>query len=130
MEEGCLRPRYRGRFEAFSVGTEISTVSPYVFRVMKEIGLDITGQRSKDLKERDRVMGDVAVIVIDTAKSACPFFPGQKNRFMQVSGIRKNLREEKRRSFLGSGRSGTRYQYGSNGLLRGVFQMREKFIAS
>ena len=75
MAEGYLRARYGDRFEAFSAGTDASTISPYAVRVMQEIGVDITGQRSKDLKEFAGMTMDVAVTVCDTAKSACPFFP-------------------------------------------------------
>jgi arsenate reductase (thioredoxin) len=75
MAEGYLRARYGDGFESFSAGTEASTVSPYAVRVMQEIGVDITGQRSKNLKEFAGVEMDVAVMVCDSAKAACPFFP-------------------------------------------------------
>jgi len=78
MAEGYLRARYGDQFESFSAGTEASTVSPYAIRVMQEIGVDITGQRSKDLKEFAGVEMDVAVMVCDSAKAACPFFPWAK----------------------------------------------------
>jgi arsenate reductase len=78
MAEGYLRARYGDRFEAFSAGTEGSTVSPFAVRVMQEIGVDITGQQSKDLKEFTGVGMDAAVTVCDRAKSACPFFPWAK----------------------------------------------------
>ena len=78
MAEGYLRARYGDGFESFSAGTEASTVSPYAVRVMQEIGVDITGQRSKDLKEFAGVEMDVAVMVCESAKAACPFFPWAK----------------------------------------------------
>lgn len=76
MAEGYLRGRYGDRFEAFSAGTELSSVSPYAVRVMQEIGVDISGQRSKHLREFEGSGMDVAVTVCDGAKTACPFFPG------------------------------------------------------
>ncbi len=78
MAEGYLRTRYNDRFEAYSAGTQVSTISPYAIRVMQEIGVDISGQRSKALKEFAGVEMDIAVIVCDAAKSACPFFPWSK----------------------------------------------------
>ncbi len=78
MAVGYLRTRYDDRFEAYSAGTQVSTVSPYAIRVMREIGVDISGQRSKALKEFSGVEMDVAVVVCDAAKSACPFFPWAK----------------------------------------------------
>jgi protein tyrosine phosphatase len=47
MMEGYLRARYGDRYEVFSAGTEPSPVSPYAIMVMAEIGVDISGQRSK-----------------------------------------------------------------------------------
>lgn len=78
MAEGYLRARYGERFEAFSAGTEVSAVSPYAISVMREIGVDISGHRSKLLKEFAGVEMNVAVVVCDAAKSACPFFPWAK----------------------------------------------------
>lgn len=78
MAEGYLRTRYGDRFEAYSAGTQVSTISSYAIRVMQEIGVDISGQRSKALKEVAGVEMDIAVIVCDAAKSACPFFPWAK----------------------------------------------------
>jgi len=78
MAEGYLRARYGDRLEAFSAGTEVSTVSPYAIRVMREIGVDISGHWSKSWKEFSGVEMDVVVVVCDAAKSACPFFPWAK----------------------------------------------------
>ena len=78
MAEGYLRAKYGDRYEAFSAGTEVSTVSPIAIRVMKEIGIDISQQRSKSIDEFDGEKMDVVVTVCDNAKAACPFFPGAK----------------------------------------------------
>jgi len=78
MAEGYLRARHGDRFDAFSAGTKASTLSPYAIRVMQEIGVDISGHRSKSLNEIAGREMDVAVIVCDAAKSACPFFPWAK----------------------------------------------------
>ena len=78
MAEGYLRARHGDRFDAFSAGTKASTLSPYAIRVMQEIGVDISGHRSKSLNEFASREMDVAVIVCDAAKSACPFFPWAK----------------------------------------------------
>jgi arsenate reductase len=75
MAEGYLRARYGDRFEAFSAGTSVSSVSPYAIEVMNEIGIDISQHRSKSLDEFEGIEMDVVVTVCDTAKQACPFFP-------------------------------------------------------
>lgn len=78
MAEGYLRARYGDQYDAFSAGTEVSTVSPYAVRAMLEIGIDISQQRSKRLDEFDGKKMDIVVTVCDNAKAACPFFPGAK----------------------------------------------------
>ena len=78
IAEGYLRAKYGDRFDAFSAGTEVSAVSPYAIRVMKELGIDISQQRSKSLDEFDGETMDIVVTVCDKAKAVCPFFPGAK----------------------------------------------------
>jgi arsenate reductase (thioredoxin) len=78
MAEGYLRARYGDRYEVFSAGTEPLPVSPYAVRVMAEIGVDISGQESKSLKEFIGVAMDIAVTVCDSAQKTCPAFPWAK----------------------------------------------------
>ncbi len=47
MAEGLLRAMYGDRYEAYSAGTEATTVNPLAVTAMKEIGIDISGQHSK-----------------------------------------------------------------------------------
>jgi arsenate reductase (thioredoxin) len=78
MAEGYLRAKYGDQYDAFSAGTEVSTVSLFAVRAMLEIGIDISHQRSKSLDEFDGKKMDIVVTVCDNAKAACPFFPGAK----------------------------------------------------
>lgn len=78
IAEGYMNARHKDRYEAFSAGTEVSTVSPCAVLVMKEIGIDISQQRSKSLDEFDGEKMDLVVTVCDNVKAACPFFPGTK----------------------------------------------------
>jgi len=78
MAEGYLRARYGDRYEALSAGTVASTVSPLTVRVMAEIGIDISEQRSKDLGKFIGEEMDVVVTVCDAAAATCPMFPGAK----------------------------------------------------
>jgi arsenate reductase len=43
--------------------------------VMKEAGVDISGHRSKHVKEFQDKKMDVVITVCDTAKESCPYFP-------------------------------------------------------
>jgi arsenate reductase len=51
MAEGLLRSLGQGLFEAFSAGTNPTTVHPLAIRVMSEIGIDISQQKSKSVSQ-------------------------------------------------------------------------------
>jgi len=74
MAEGYLRARYGDRYDAFSAGTDISPIHPLAIAVMREIGIDISGQRAKPLSDLAGMEMDVVVTVCDSAKAACPYF--------------------------------------------------------
>jgi len=90
MAEGYLRARYGNRFEAFSAGTEATRVHPIAIAVMREIDVDISGQRSKLLSEFAGREMDLVVTVCVSARATCPFFPGAKEtlhkEFMDPAG--------------------------------------------
>jgi arsenate reductase len=75
MAEGYMRARYGDRYEVFSGGTEITRVHPMAIEVMKELGIDISGYRSKLVDEFYGKGIDTAVTVCDPANRVCPFFP-------------------------------------------------------
>ncbi len=78
MAEGYLRACYGDRYEAFSAGTRASTVNRLAIRVMMENGIDISHQRSKSIQEFHGHEMDVVVILCDTSKGICPFYPWTK----------------------------------------------------
>jgi arsenate reductase len=80
MAEGMLRAWAGDRFEAFSAGNEATEVRPLASRAMAEIGIDISGQRSKNVAEFTGRTFDFAITVCDDAKEACPYFPGAKQQ--------------------------------------------------
>ena len=49
MAEGLLRGLAGERFESFSAGTEATSVRPEAVGVMREIDVDISGQKSETL---------------------------------------------------------------------------------
>jgi arsenate reductase len=80
MAEGLLRALAGDRFEAFSAGTEATSVRPLAIRAMNELGIDISSQESKTLA---RFLGDhfdAVITVCDAANEACPVFLGAKQR--------------------------------------------------
>jgi arsenate reductase len=75
MAEALLRSAADRRFEVESAGVAPTQVHPLAVAVMSEIGIDISGQRAKDVSETAR-RPDVVITLCDEAKEACPFFPG------------------------------------------------------
>jgi arsenate reductase (thioredoxin) len=64
----------------FSAGTAPSRVNPLAIEAMREIGIDISGHRSKSV---DGFIGqefDYVITVCDKAKESCPLFPGKTQR--------------------------------------------------
>jgi arsenate reductase (thioredoxin) len=55
-------------------------VHPLAIQVMKEIGIDISGHRSKHLDEFLKQPIETVITVCGNADQACPMFPGQVNR--------------------------------------------------
>jgi arsenate reductase len=80
MAEGLLRHLAGDRFEAFSAGTEATLVRPLAIKVMAELGIDISRQRSKTLDRYLSEPFDLVITVCDTAAEACPIFPGAAKR--------------------------------------------------
>jgi arsenate reductase (thioredoxin) len=79
MAEGFLRARGANAYEAFSAGSEATSVRPEAIQVMAEIGIDISGQESKRLDGFFGQPFDVAVTVCDfNACESCPVFLGAR----------------------------------------------------
>ena len=76
MAEGLLRHDAGDRFEVESAGTKPSTVRPEAIAAMRELGMDISGHRSKHVDEFDRQRFDYVITVCDNAKESCPVFLG------------------------------------------------------
>lgn len=80
MAEGLLRRAAGDRFDIFSAGTKPSSLRAEAIAVMAEIGIDISGQRSKSV---DEFMGRpfrYVITVCDNARENCPIFPAQTER--------------------------------------------------
>lgn len=80
MAEGLMRHDHGEKFEVESAGTKATHVRPEAIAVMKEIGIDITGHRSKVVDEFADQSFDYVLTVCDNAKESCPIFPGHGNR--------------------------------------------------
>jgi arsenate reductase len=75
MAEGYLRHVAGGEFEPLSAGTEPKGLNPLAVEAMHEIGIDISHQRSKDVRQFVGQTIPYVVTVCDNAKRQCPIFP-------------------------------------------------------
>jgi len=79
MAEGLLKNLYGDKFDVYSAGTEPSRVNPFAIEAMKEMGIDISQNKSKNMECFVGTEFDYAVTVCDNARESCPAFPGAKN---------------------------------------------------
>ena len=80
MAEGLLRHDAGDKFDVESAGTKPGIVRPEAFAAMKELGIDISGHRSKHVDEFDGQQFDYVITVCDNAKESCPVFFGGAKR--------------------------------------------------
>jgi arsenate reductase len=81
MAEGWINALFPDRLEAFSAGSNpAGSVHPLAIHVMREVGVDIGGGRSKHLNEFLGQPFDTVITVCDPARDACPVFPGRAER--------------------------------------------------
>ena len=98
MAEGLINHDLTGKFEAFSAGTEPSFVNPLAITVMKELGFDISKQRSKGLDEFDGHNFDYVITLCSQADEACPvFFGGTKKIHMGFPDPTATVGDEQKR---------------------------------
>lgn len=74
MAEGLLRSVAGDRYEVESAGTEPVGLNPGAVAAMRELGIDIAGQRSKSLAQFLDQRFDYVITVCDRAREACPTF--------------------------------------------------------
>jgi arsenate reductase len=80
MAEGLLRKMAGDQFDVFRAGTEETHVHPLAIEAMREIGIDISGQRSKTLDVFNGQPFDYVITVCDRANETCPLFPSDTQR--------------------------------------------------
>jgi arsenate reductase len=80
MAEGLLRADFGNEFTVESAGTRATEVRPEAIAVMQEIGIDISGHRSKVVDVFADEAFDAVLTVCDSAREACPIYPGHGRR--------------------------------------------------
>lgn len=80
MAEGLLRSMAGDRFEVFSAGTKPAGLNPNAVLALADVGVDISGHRSKAVDEFSGQQFDYVITVCDRANEVCPIFPGSGKR--------------------------------------------------
>lgn len=82
MGEAFLRKHGGERFDVFSAGTDPKGVNPLAVKALAEVGIDASGQRSKNLKEYlGKLPVSYLIVVCGDADENCPrIWPGVHNR--------------------------------------------------
>jgi arsenate reductase len=101
MAEALLNQMAGDRFEAESAGLEPGDLNPLAVEVMKEIGIDLSRNKTKsafDLFKEGRLYTHVITVCDETSAEKCPYFPGINSRlhwsFADPSGF-TGTREER-----------------------------------
>ncbi len=81
MAEGFARELGAGLIEAHSAGLMAAGVHGRAIAVMREIGIDISGQRSKTIDEQLLRSMDMVITLCDHAAESCPWTPPEIRRF-------------------------------------------------
>ena len=93
MAEGLLRRDGGARFEVESAGTHPGHVRPEAVEAMREVGIDISGHRSKSVDEFAGREFDVVITVCDNARENCPVFPARTERVRRPPGKALQVRK-------------------------------------
>lgn len=77
MAEALLKKKYGDRYEVSSAGVQPGKLNLLAVKVMQEIGVDISMNKTKSVDEfiRPGLEFDYVVTVCDEAAKECPFLP-------------------------------------------------------
>jgi arsenate reductase (thioredoxin) len=81
MAEALLKKYAGDHFEVYSAGYQPQPIHPYTYKVMQEIGIDLSGQQPKDLWElaKNQHFG-IIITVCKKTEAECPTIPGVATR--------------------------------------------------
>jgi arsenate reductase len=80
MAEGFAREFGKGIIEPFSAGVVAAGLHPRAIAVMKEIGIDISSQKSKTIDEKLLQTMDAVITLCGNAEESCPWTPPEIKR--------------------------------------------------
>lgn len=88
MAEGFFRAYGSDSIEVFSAGLDPGGVNPLAVKVMQEVGIDISGHTSNNLKEYLDIEFDYVITVCDNAAKHCPAFKGPSRNSPEKNTLR------------------------------------------
>jgi len=80
MAEGFARELGKGLLQARSAGLMAAGVHPRAIAVMREAGIDITGQKSKEIDTDLLGTMDMVITLCGNAEESCPWTPPEIRR--------------------------------------------------
>ncbi len=83
MGEAFLKQAGGERFEVQSAGIEPGRLNPLVVQAMKEVGIDVSGNVTKEVSqfiEKGAPFDYVITVCDETSAERCPLFPGKAQR--------------------------------------------------
>jgi len=104
MAEGIANHFLGDQVEAFSAGTQATRVNPAAIEAMREMGVDISRHRSKNISEFDGQNFDYVITLCGDANETCPLYIGGAKKThigfddpAAVEGSEENVMQEFRR---------------------------------
>jgi arsenate reductase len=85
MAEALLTSAAGASFEACSAGTQAGELHPLAVEVMRELAMDISGQRAKPVDIYCDERFDYVITVCDEARESCPVWQGGKQLHWSLS---------------------------------------------
>ena len=105
MAEGFAKELGKGIIEPYSAGVISTFVHPRAIEAMKEIGIDISGQSSKEIDKGQLKKMDIIITLCSNAEESCPLTPPEIKRFhwpikdpVSFSGTEDEIMNEFRRA--------------------------------
>jgi arsenate reductase len=87
MAAGFLKS-FDNRLDVYSAGTQpAARVNPHAVAAMKEVGVDLTGERPKSVSQFTSQSFDYVITVCDDADKNCPFFSGKVGKREHIGFI-------------------------------------------
>jgi arsenate reductase len=83
MAEAWTKHLQGDHFEAYSAGVKPKDIDPRAIKAMAEVGLNISGQKSKNVDALGNIEFDYVITLCDTARESCPYFPAKTNLIHQ-----------------------------------------------